>query len=135
MGRKSREKRERRTEAVVSREACGFVADEGSSEAPTELAASKRPARRRKRPVQVGARVARVAVDDETWMAFRDLCGPTPASIRLGQLVAAEVRRARGETDAAGAAAAIRAIRAHADELEAWLSERAPRGGAGSAAK
>ena len=54
--------------------------------------AVERPRRRASR--SPGARVARVAVDDETWSAFRELCGETPASVRLGELVAAEVDRA-----------------------------------------
>ena len=62
----------------------------------------------------MGARVARVAVDDETWTAFRELCGATPASIRLGELVLAEVQRARDpapEPDAVAVVAAIRGTR------------------------
>jgi hypothetical protein len=63
--------------------------------------------------------VARVAVDDETWAAFKELCGPTPASIHLGQLVAAEVERARRPASETDAMAAVEAIRAHLMELEA----------------
>jgi hypothetical protein len=62
-------------------------------------------------------------VDDETWSAFRELCGTTPASIRLGELVRADVRRADqpvGE-DAIGALAAIRR---QVDALEALLVAR-----------
>jgi hypothetical protein len=65
--------------------------------------------------------VARVAVDDDTWAAFRDLCGTTPASIRLGELVAAEVERAGNSSSDADPAAAVRAIRSHVDELEAFV--------------
>jgi hypothetical protein len=76
----------------------------------------------------VGTRVARVAVDDPTWTAFRELCGETPASIRLGQLVEADVQRARAATADSDAVAAVRAIRAHADQLEAFIRERGPGG-------
>jgi hypothetical protein len=71
-------------------------------------------------PKPPGARVARVAVDDATWAAFRALCGTTPASIRLGQLVDADVRRAKSSPDAS-ADAALAAIRAQVDALEALL--------------
>jgi len=64
-----------------------------------------------------GARVARVAVDDATWAAFRELCGPTPASVRLGQLVDAEVRRTRDPTTQE-AGAEIEAIRDRLNQLE-----------------
>jgi len=75
----------------------------------------------------VGARVARVAVDDETWAAFREMCGDTPASVRLGQLVETDVSRAREATTGSDAIAAARAIRAYADELEAFIRERSSR--------
>jgi hypothetical protein len=65
--------------------------------------------------------VARVAVDDATWAAFRELCGSTPASIRLGQLVVAEVQRARDSAPEPDAVAAVAAIRAHVDELETFV--------------
>jgi hypothetical protein len=78
------------------------------------------PARRGKRQA-VGARVARVAVDDETWAAFRDLCGPTPASIRLGELVIAEVERSRNPATARDMAAAVQAIRSQVDALAALI--------------
>jgi hypothetical protein len=65
----------------------------------------------------VGARVARVAVDDETWAAFRELCGTTPASVRLGDLVRAEVTSARGARDPAGDA--LRSLRAITDQAHA----------------
>ena len=69
-----------------------------------------------------GARVARVAVDDPTWAAFRDICGTTPASIKLGQLVRAEVRRAQQfATQEADPETAIREIRAQVTELERYL--------------
>ena len=78
-----------------------------------------------------GARVARVAVDDETWSAFRELCGETPASQRLGELVVAEVdRAARGEASDADPVTALRAIREHASVLDAYvrasLARRSP---------
>jgi hypothetical protein len=66
----------------------------------------------------VGARVARVAVDDATWAAFRELCGTTPASIRLGQLVTAEVERANAAAPESAALDAVMAIRLHAERLE-----------------
>jgi hypothetical protein len=69
--------------------------------------------------------VARVAVDDATWTAFRELCGPTPASVRLGQLVEADVRRATEQTPESEAAEAVRTIREHAERLEAYVRERA----------
>jgi hypothetical protein len=63
-------------------------------------------------------------VDDETWDAFRALCGPKPASTRLGELVVAEVERARQDSGPApGALAAIRDIRERAVELERYLRE------------
>ena len=71
-------------------------------------------------PKAPGARVARVAVDDATWAAFRELCGSTPASIRLGQLVEADVRRARS-SDRASANAALATIRAQVNTLETLL--------------
>src|SRR3954469_18108122 len=84
----------------------------------------RRSARRRPvRPGHVGARVARVAVDDETWAAFRELCGDTPASVRLAELVEADVQQARGATPESEAVAALRSIRAHADQLEAFIRD------------
>jgi hypothetical protein len=78
-----------------------------------DLRRRRGPTRRRTRPA--GARVARVAVDDATWRAFRELCGTTPASIRLGQLVAAEFERANAAGPEAGALDALTAIRVHTD--------------------
>jgi hypothetical protein len=49
------------------------------------------------------------------------LCGETPASIRLAQLVEADVQRAREATPESDAVAALRSIRAHADQLEAFI--------------
>ena len=80
--------------------------------------AVKLPAARPPKPP--GARVARVAVDDATWAAFRELCGSTPASIRLGELVEADVRRARS-SDHASADAALAAIRRQVDALQGLL--------------
>jgi hypothetical protein len=69
-----------------------------------------------------GARVARVAVDDETWAAFRELCGQTPASVRLGELVTAEVVRAgTGDALDADPVTALRAIREQASVLDAYI--------------
>ena len=44
-----------------------------------------------------------------------------PASVRLGQLVEADVQRAREATTESDAVAAVRAIRAHAEQLEAFI--------------
>ena len=86
-----------------------------ASDAPDRTAS---PARHR----SPGARVARVAVDDETWSAFRELCGETPASVRLGELVAAEVdRAARGEAAGPDPVTALREIREHAAVLDAYV--------------
>jgi hypothetical protein len=69
-----------------------------------------------------GARVARVAVDDETWATFRELCGATPASVRLGELVRAEVARAQDAQDpTVDAIQALRAIGHQAQAVEAYL--------------
>jgi hypothetical protein len=64
-----------------------------------------------------------VAVDDETWAAFRELCGTTPASIRLGELVRADVRRAASDSGA-DAFAGLAVIRKQVDALEALLVAR-----------
>jgi hypothetical protein len=77
-----------------------------------------------------GARVARVAVDDKTWAAFRALCGPTPASVRLGDLVRAEVARATGRRDATtDALAALRVIADQAEVVEAQIRQLRNGGG------
>jgi hypothetical protein len=66
-----------------------------------------------------------VAVDDETWAAFRELCGSTPASVRLGDLVRAEVARATSRRDhATEALLALRVISDQADVLEAYIRAR-----------
>jgi hypothetical protein len=71
-----------------------------------------------------GARVARVAVDDETWLAFRELCGSTPASVRLGDLVRAEVARAAEHRDpATDALRALRVIGDQANVLETFIRQ------------
>jgi len=67
-------------------------------------------------------------VDDATWTAFRELCGETPASIRLGQFVEADVQRAHAATAESDAVATVRAIRAHADQSEAFIRERGSSG-------
>jgi hypothetical protein len=67
-----------------------------------------------------GARVARVSVDDKTWAAFRELCGTTPASIRLGELVRADVKRAK-RGSGADATSAIATMRRQLDALEAQI--------------
>jgi hypothetical protein len=66
-----------------------------------------------------GARIARVSVDDKTWEAFKALCGATPASIKLGELVQAEVRRSRSRDG--DARAALNAARKRLDEVERLL--------------
>lgn len=74
-----------------------------------------------------GARVARVAVDDQTWAEFRALCGPTPASIRLGDLVRTEVARAgRRREPTIEALQALRVITDQAHALESYV-RRLPR--------
>ena len=74
-----------------------------------------------------GARVARVSVDDETWAAFRALCGQTPASVRLGELVAAEVERfTREGSTMPDALAALRAIKDQAAVLESYVRASKP---------
>jgi hypothetical protein len=71
--------------------------------------------------------VARVSVDDETWADFRELCGATPASVLLGELVRAEVARAREARDpAVDAIQALRAIGDQARAVEAYLRASAP---------
>jgi hypothetical protein len=139
VGRKSRLKAQRAAEAAVQRKPETQLAELPIAE-PTataepvtralldgaeDLRRRRGPTRRRTRPV--GARVARVAVDDATWRAFRELCGTTPASIRLGQLVAAEVERANAAAPEAGALDALAAIRVHTDRLE-QLIRRSPGG-------
>jgi hypothetical protein len=100
MGRKSRSKR-------------------GRSQPPPARPVERSRPRANRSP---GARVARVAVDDETWSAFRELCGETPASVRLGELVAAEVDRAeRAETAGPDPVTALREIREHAAVLDAYV--------------
>lgn len=93
-----------------------------SSSDAVEATTSARPHRRERR-APVGARVARVAVDDETWAAFRELCGTTPASVRLADLVEADVQRARASTPESDAVDAVRSIRAYADILEAFVRD------------
>jgi hypothetical protein len=62
-----------------------------------------------------------VAVDDATWDAFRALCGSTPVSVRLGELVAADVAAARSADGAGSALAAVQEIQRQASELEQLL--------------
>jgi hypothetical protein len=63
-----------------------------------------------------------VAVDDETWSAFRELCGETPASVRLGELVTAELVRAGGGDGLDGdPLTALRSIRDQASVLDAFI--------------
>jgi hypothetical protein len=47
-----------------------------------------------------------------------------PASVRLGQLVEADIQNARESTPESEAVAAVRSIRAHADRLEAFVRAR-----------
>ena len=66
-----------------------------------------------------------MAVDDETWAAFRELCGSTPASVRLGDLVRADVARATSRRDpTTDALLALRVIADQADALEAYIRAR-----------
>jgi hypothetical protein len=125
MGRKSRLKRER-AEAEPARDAAPPPSSSMPAAPAAVVEAHPAPAvetktKRAPKPRAVGARVARVAVDDATWAAFRELCGSTPASIRLGQLVSAEVERVRDPSPQPDSVAAVTAIRAHVDELEAFV--------------
>ena len=128
MGRKSRLKRERaeaeaatRDELSASTTVLSRAADV-RTEPETDVV---RPAHQKRKSQAVGARVARVAVDDPTWQAFRELCGSTPASVRLGQMVAAEVARVQGPAPERDAVAAVTAIRSHIDELDAFVRRAA----------
>jgi hypothetical protein len=127
VGRKSRAKRTRRADTTaVGAEAVESAHVGSSQDVSTSLETPKEQARgRAKKKVDAaypGARVARVAVDDPTWAAFRDLCGATPASIKLGQLVRAEVHRVKqSATEDANPETAIRAIRERVTELERYL--------------
>jgi hypothetical protein len=130
MGRKSRLKRERGVADLASAAAEIRRATEpeevvAGPPAPPAPRPSRSPGRRAKRQA-VGARVARVAVDDETWAAFRKLCGSTPASIRRGELVDAEVERSRNPATDGDVATAMQAIRSQIDELEALVRRAAP---------
>jgi hypothetical protein len=130
MGRKSRLKRER-AEADTARDAASQPSSPMLEAPVADVEADPAPAveprrKRASKPRAVGARVARVAVDDATWAAFRELCGSTPASIRLGQLVSAEVQRDRDPALQPDAVAAVAAIRAHVDELETVLRGTPP---------
>ena len=61
-------------------------------------------------------------MDDETWEAFRELCGSTPASKRLGQLVEADVRRVGAASPSSDASAALASIRQQVETLEAIVA-------------
>jgi hypothetical protein len=66
-----------------------------------------------------------VSVDDETWAAFREVCGSTPASVRLGDLVRAEVARAAARRDPqTDALQALRVIAERTAALEAFIRDR-----------
>jgi hypothetical protein len=80
---------------------------------------AKSAARKPVAPKPPGARIARVAVDDATWEAFRATCGSTPASVRLGELVEADLERARG--DEIDARATLRDVRERLERLERSL--------------
>jgi hypothetical protein len=95
--------------------------------------ATARPAQPTNKRSAPGARVARVAVDDETWEAFRELCGPTPASVRLGQLVEADVRRAAAGSPGSNASAALASMRQHLEALEAIVAVAGSESPAGAA--
>jgi hypothetical protein len=125
VGRKSREKQERRQPDELDLKPSAVRADEPLVTSEVERVRPPAVARRRpSRPAPVGARVARVAVDDATWDEFRELCGRTPASVRLGQLVDAEVRRARASTPESDALEAVRAMREQAEQIEAFIRTR-----------
>jgi hypothetical protein len=123
VGRKSRAKSERRRDA--SEGDSGAAESASKAPLPPPLIEPAAPPKRRARSAPErypGARIARVAVDDETWDAFRALCGPKPASIRLGELVAAEVEGARQKAGAPpDALAALREIRERTTELERFV--------------
>jgi hypothetical protein len=122
VGRKSRDKRERRSEIAGMPQPAGLDGEPPFRSVEAAVATWTRPRRRKKR-APVGARVARVAVDDDTWAAFRELCGTTPASVRLAELVEADVQRARESTPESDAVDALKSIRAHADTLEAFIRD------------
>jgi len=123
--RKSREKQERRQHDELDVEPSAVRADEPLTTSEVETSRPPTVARRRpSRPAPIGARVARAAVDDATWDAFRELCGRTPASVRLGQLVDAEVRRAQASTPELEALEAVRAMREQAEQIEAFIRTR-----------
>jgi len=128
VGRKSRLKRERAasTPSAEPDERPALLAEAPATiELPAPIAPPvKRRAVRSRKKRPVGARVARVAVDDATWEAFKKLCGYTPASIRLGRMVLAEVERARQPFTSTDAVSAVEAIRVHLDELEALARRR-----------
>lgn len=128
VGRKSRLKRERAaSEPSPETDESPVLLAEGPAtiEPLTPVAPPvRRRAERSQKQRAVGARVARVAVDDATWDAFKKLCGATPASIQLGQMVAAEVERARQPSAGADGVSAVEAIRAHLDELEAFARRK-----------
>jgi hypothetical protein len=93
-----------------------------STSAPSPKEQARTRAVSKVRAAYPGARVARVAVDDPTWAAFRTICGTTPASIKLGQLVRAEVHRAQQlASHEADPETATREIRAQVTELERYL--------------
>jgi hypothetical protein len=125
MGRKSREKRERAEVREPSEPSAelGFASPPAAIDetlgTPQPPAKQRQPRSRKAGPV--GARVARVAADDQTWEAFKQLCGSTPASVRLGQMVAAEVAFSRRPSSEPAAVAAVEEIRAQLDALEAIM--------------
>jgi hypothetical protein len=66
----------------------------------------------------------------QLWAAFRELCGRTPASVRLGKLVVAEVgRNARESSATPDALAALRAIQDQASVLESCVRASKSAGG------
>jgi hypothetical protein len=116
MARKTRSRRERRSSRSTP-SAKHASAPDAEAPAPSKRASAAGAS-------YAGARVARVAVDHETWEAFRALCGSKPASIRLGELVSEDVERARQDSaQGADALAAIRDIRDRAAELERFLRD------------
>jgi hypothetical protein len=125
MARKNRRRRGRNTaDARASTATSSQSIDRATAtRAATKRGSSGRGKQSSSRAGYPGARVARVAVDDATWDAFRVLCGSTPASVRLGELVAADVAAARGAQREGSALAAVQEIQRRASELERLLRQ------------
>jgi hypothetical protein len=109
MGRKSRLKRERGVADLAS-----AAAEIRRATEPEEVVAGP-PAPPAPRPSRSPGRRAK-----------RQAVGATPASIRLGELVDAEVERSRNPATDGDVATAMQAIRSQIDELEALVRRAAP---------